>query len=277
MIKKMLGCGGAFSLLALAACGGSIQSVGDGVSGAGGSDAQARAGSSSAQPLGGSSSGSGSAPTHLGGTSSGSGATSSGRGGAAWAPGTCDPPCGQGYGCYEVANDPAGFCAPLCDTSEQGQTADADLSCANSVRGGVGTCVFSLGFGWPLPGGNDAPFLTSRVVTGLCSNACDPILQDCPSGYKCDQASSYSAVDQQGLYACLPNKAPLSLGETCDGSLDGICGPGLTCSYFYENTVVPSCAALCDRRDTNACPAGQTCQETVITEQDNDPNIGVCL
>jgi hypothetical protein len=286
-MKMILRCGGAFCLLALAACGGSIdQSVGDGASGAGGSNnTQGHAGNSSAQPLGGSraqplggsSNGSGNAPTQLGG-SNGSGASSSGRGGAAWGPGTCDPPCSQGFGCYEVANDPAGFCAPLCDTPEQGQTADADLSCSNSILGGAGTCVFSLGFGWPLPGGNDIPFLTSRVVTGLCSNACDPILQDCPEGYTCDQTATYSAVSQQGLYACLPNKGPHAVGEACDDAGDGQCGPGLTCSVPPDgNIFAATCAALCDRRDTDACSGTQTCAETIFTEQDNDPNIGVCL
>ena len=151
------------------------------------------------------------------GGSNGSGATVSGHGGAAWASGTCEPGCSEGYGCYEIADDPAGFCAPLCDRSEQGQTADADLSCTNSVRGGAGTCVFSLGFGWPLPSTIDPPFLTSRVVTGLCSNACDPLQQDCPDGYTCDQTSIYSVVVNQGLYARMPNKAPLALGDGCTG------------------------------------------------------------
>ena len=288
MIKKMLGCGGAFSMLALAACGGHTQEIGDAASGSGGSSntaqpqggaAQSQAGSSATQPRGGSASSAAGNGTIATGGSSPDPTTGNetGRGGAAWAPGTCDPPCSQGYGCYEVADDPAGFCAPLCDTDVQGQTPDADLSCSNSVRGGAGTCVYSLSFGWPIPGPTGGIALTSRVVTGLCSNACDPILQDCPAGYTCDMTDTYSALNQQGLYACMPNKNPHALGDACDGTGDGECGPSLTCSLPNAGPAIATCEAFCDSRDPNACPTGKTCTETVVTMQDNDPNIGVCL
>ena len=166
MIKKLLGCGSAISMLTLAACGGSVQEIGDAMAGSGGNTATHAGGSTTQTHAGSATAAAGSAPIHGGGTSS-SNPGPDGRGGAAWAPGTCDPPCGEGFGCYTVENDPAGLCAPLCNSSEQGQTANADLSCTTSVRGGPGQCVFSLGFGWPIPGVSEAPFLTDRVVTGL--------------------------------------------------------------------------------------------------------------
>jgi hypothetical protein len=286
MIKTMLGCGVAVSLLALAACGGSIQDVGDAVSGSGGDTSAETRGGGSAQPLGGStnaqssggrtSADSGGA-THVGGAKSAAGGN--GRGGAAGrAPGTCDPPCSEGFGCYTIADDPAGLCAPLCDTPEQGQTAYADLSCSHSVQGGAGQCVFSLGFGWPIPGAEGIPLLESdRFVTGLCSNPCDPIVQDCPAGYTCDMTDTFSAVNQQGLYACLPNKVPHALGESCQSTGDGECGPGLTCTLGNQGIFDAVCTTFCEMGDTDACPDGQTCTETEVTMQDNDPNIGVCL
>jgi len=266
MIKKMLGCGGAFWLLALTACGGSVQSVGDGATGAGGSNkAQAQSGSTAQQ--------------HGGSSSSSGGTSARGRDGEPWAPGTCDPPCSQGYGCYEVANDPAGFCAPLCETQYPGQTADANVSCTNSVRGGNGTCVYSYGYGWPThyedvtPG--DALPRVQVIGTGLCSNACDPVLHDCPAGYTCDLTSPY-VVDSLLMYACMPNKKPQALGDACTGGGDGECGPGLTCTVVPDNDGIynASCTAFCYRHDTSACPAGQTCSETGLVD---DPNIGVCL
>ena len=276
MIKKAIECGGVVSLVALAACGGTFQDIGDGGSGSGGTSnmTQSVAGDTAE---GGNEATAGSRAAGGSGTSSSQG--SDGRAGAPWAPGTCDPPCSEGYGCYELANDPAGFCAPLCDSDEQGQTPAADLSCSNSVRGGAGTCVFSLSFGWPIPGGSELPFLTSRVVTGLCSNSCDPIEQDCPDGYKCDITATYSAVSQEGMYACMPNKVPSALGESCDGTGDGQCDAGLSCSIPDAATSIydATCEALCDSRDPDACPTGQTCTETVVTMQDSDANIGVCL
>lgn len=274
MIKKTLGWGGTLSMLTLAACGGSVQGIGDAVAGSGGS-ATAHAGSGTVQPHGGSSS-SGSTSASTQGGSSSTGTPTDGRGGAAWAPGTCDPPCREGYGCYPLANDPAGMCAPLCDTPEQGQTADADLSCSNSVRGGVGQCVFSLSFGWRLPGGVDIPGL-DNVITGLCSNACDPLAQDCPAGYTCDHTATYSAVAQEDLYACMPNKQPRAQGDVCYTTGLGECGLGLTCSLPNAEASLAHCEAFCDMRDSGTCPTNRTCTEDVITEQDNDPNIGVCL
>ncbi|HEX2874350.1 MAG TPA: hypothetical protein VHP33_24015 [Polyangiaceae bacterium] len=277
MIKRMLGCGATFSMLTLAACGGSVQEIGDAAAGSGGS-ATEHAGSGSTQPHAGNATGvAGSAPTHAGGTGS-NGSDENGHGGAAWASGTCDPPCGEGFGCYTIAGDPAGLCAPLCDTPEQGQTPDADLSCSNSVLGGAGQCVFSLGFGWPAPGGVNSPPGIDRVVTGLCSNACDPLAQDCPSGFKCDQTATYSAFNQQGLYACMPNKDPRALGEACDSTGDGQCDAGLTCAIPDDGPFEDAkCVALCDMRDASTCPTDKTCTENVVTLQDNDPNIGVCL
>jgi hypothetical protein len=280
MIKKMLGCAGTISLLTLAACGGDVQGIGDAAAGSGsGGSATAHAGSGSAQPHGGNATGvAGSAPHQTGGASA-TGSGQNGRGGAAWASGTCDPPCSEGFGCYTIAGDPAGLCAPLCDTPEQGQTVGADLSCSNSVLGGTGQCVFSLGFGWPIPGGGEYPFQGSdRVVTGLCSNACDPLAQDCPSGFKCDQTATYSAFDQQGLYACMPNKDPRALGEACDSTGDGQCDAGLTCAIPDNGPFQDAkCVTLCDMRDTSTCPTDKTCTENVVTLQDNDPSIGVCL
>jgi len=283
MIKKLLGCAGTMSLMALGACGGSIQDIGDAASGGGGSgSAEPRGGTSaqpqagtSAQPRGGSGSAGSNPVTHRGGSESGS--APDGRGGAAWGPGTCDPPCSEGYGCYTMADDPAGLCAPLCDHPDQGQTPDEDLSCSNSVQGGTGQCVFSIGFGWPSGGQPNPTNDSDRFVTGLCSNPCDPIAQDCPAGYTCDLTDTYSAVAQQGLYACLPNKLPHALGETCQSTGDGECGPGLTCTLGTQGVANGSCTAFCDLRDADACPDGQTCTETEVTMQDNDPNIGVCL
>lgn len=114
-------------------------------------------------------------------------------------------------------------------------------------------------------------------MTGLCSNGCDPILQDCPSGYTCDQTDTYSAVAQQGLYACLPNKNPHAIGDACSSTGDGECGPGLTCSPRDGNIFAATCTVLRDRRNTEACSGTQVCTETEVTMQDNDPNIGVCL
>lgn len=261
MIKKMLGWGGTLSLLTLAACGGSVQEIGDAMAGS--------SGSGTTQPHGGSS-GAGTQP-HPSGASSSSGAAPSGHGGSTWDSGPCDPPCSEGFGCYPLTNDPGGFCAPLCDTQEQGQTADADLSCSNSVRGGAGQCVFSQGFGWPVPGGFTPPS-AGNVITGLCSNTCDPLAQDCPAGYTCDHTDTYSAFNQQGLYACMPNKDPRALEAPCDRTGDGQCGPGWTCS-------LPSarCVTFCDMNDPSTCPTDRTCTEDLITQQDNDPNIGVCL
>lgn len=270
MIKKMLGWGGAVSMLTLAACGGSVQEIGDAVAGSSGS-------SGTAQPHAGSnSSDSGNTPTQAGGSSS-TGAAPNGHGGAAWAPGPCNPPCGEGFGCFSLADDPAGLCAPLCDTPDQGQTADADLSCAHSVRGGAGQCVFSAGFGWPYPGSEISPVISDNVITGLCSNPCDPIAQDCPVGFTCGQTATYSAFNQQGLYACIPNKQPRALGDACFSTGFGECGRGLTCAIPDESQAAMLCASFCDMRDSSSCPTDKTCSEDVVTKQDNDPNIGVCL
>jgi hypothetical protein len=114
-------------------------------------------------------------------------------------------------------------------------------------------------------------------VTGLCSNPCDPIVQDCPAGYTCDMTDTFSAVNQQGLYACLPNKLPHALGESCQSTGDGECGPGLTCTQGSQGVLDGFCTTFCEMSDADACPDGQTCTETEVTIQDNDPNIGVCL
>jgi hypothetical protein len=265
MIKKMLGWGGTLSLLTLAACGGSVQEIGDALAGSGGS------GAGTAEPHAGSG-GSIASSTHGGASPGGLSSTGApSHGGSASNSGPCNPACGEGFGCYPVANDPGGFCAPLCDTQEQGQTPDADLSCSNSVRGGAGQCVFSQGYGWAALA-NFYPAAGGNVVTGLCSNPCDPLAQDCPVGYTCDHTDTYSAFNQQGLYACMPNKDPRALDAPCDRTGDGQCGPGLTCS-------LPSarCVTFCDMNDPSTCPTDRTCTEDEITIQDNDPNIGVCL
>jgi hypothetical protein len=270
MIKKMLGRGATISVLTLTACGGNVQEIGDAVSGNGGS-ATTHAGSGAAQPhAGNASNASGGASSQLGGSSN---SALDGRGGAAWAPGTCDPPCREGFGCYPVEGNPAGLCAPLCEMQDQGQTPDTDLSCTNSVRGGAGQCVDSLGFGWPNPGAA----LSAYTGTGLCSNPCDPLAQDCPTGYKCDQAYAYSAVVYRAMYACVPEKEPRALDEACDGEGDGRCAAGLSCTTPDVNQAAMRCASFCDMRDPSTCPTGQTCTETVVSERDNDPNIGLCL
>ena len=106
---------------------------------------------------------------------------------------------------------------------------------------------------------------------------CAVTTHQCPQGYTCDMTDTYSALNQQGLYACMPNKSPHALGDSCEGTGDGECGPGLTCSLPDTGPAVATCEAFCDSRDPGACPTGKTCTETVVTMQDNDPNIGVCL
>jgi hypothetical protein len=188
--------------------------------------------------------------------------------------GACATGCSAGYGCYFSDQNPDGICAPFCDSDEQGQTADADLSCSKAVGGGRGTCVFSLGPGNPAVTEFPGSPPSNNVVTGLCSYECDPLGQDCPTGYTCDMTSSYSAVAAQVMYACVPNKTPRSVGDDCFCSGCGECGPGLTCSPEQDGTYV--CEAYCDLTDPESCPAAQTCGSTEVTSQVPNSNVGVC-
>lgn len=267
MLKNLVWLGaGLGAVLSAAACGGSIEAIGDGAAGSGGSGS-----SNSNHTAGvGAHSSSGTAGGSSANAGSGSAGTASGNGYP-----TCpDRVCATGYGCYFSEQNPDGICAPFCDTEEQGQTADADLSCHNALGGGVGTCVFGIGPGNPsisLPGIVDY----NNVVTGICSHECDPLAQDCPSGFTCDITATYSAVAQQTLYGCIPDKTPRHLGDRCDSSGSGECGSGLTCSPpFIDGRM--TCLAFCDLHDTASCPTGQTCNSTEITTQTTNADVGVC-
>jgi hypothetical protein len=227
------------------------QPIGDGPGGTGGSSSSGTSGASTA----------------------GSPATEGGSGGSVVTHGTCAEGCDPGFGCYNSTLNPIGVCAPLCD-GDRGYRREG-VSCGNSVRGGVGVCVFSQGYDPHIMEVDGLP-VSNIILRGLCSNRCDPLAQDCPGGYTCDVTATYSVEPEETLYACMPDTEPRQIGDACDATGDGECGPGLTCSPTGDGGERWAiCAAFCDLGDPTSCKASQHCVTTAITEQVGDA-IGVC-
>jgi hypothetical protein len=270
-MKKTFYAVGALWVLGAVACGGiKEQDIGDSVGGLGASagSASALAGSRARGGANGDDDGStplaGSATTHGGSTSVG-GAPSAGD---------CENGCAPGFGCYQSRFGERTVCAPICEDQVQRQHADDSVACGSSVRGGPGTCVSAETYA-PVPAApSGAPVGSANQSQGLCSNLCDPLLQDCPSGFSCDFTGTYSAVAEQAVYACMPVLKEGQAGDDCDGTENGNCAAGFTCNPFPN--LVYKCVAFCDLQATNPCPGTQTCTASEITTIVGNPNVGIC-
>ena len=105
---------------------------------------------------------------------------------------------------------------------------------------------------------------------------CDPWMQDCPVGEKCNAwASSGGSWDAT---ACFPiDPAPVGVGETCTVQVSGTsgidnCELGAMCWDVDDATLEGTCVALCTGTpDAPVCAAGNNC---VIA---NDGVLILCL
>jgi hypothetical protein len=253
-MSKAIGSSLVLSLLALACGRIDEQPIGDTMGEGGSADASAPSGSGGkAVSVAGSA-----------GTSANSGGKSNDNPGGEECGGeVCEP----GSECFVQAgatND-AGVCVPLCNPAEPTDQTTYGLECAGAIGGGDGICRAFLRyveFDTPVNAGGLTP-------TGICTNACDPLAQECPDGFSCDLTDTPQGSLASWSYACLPALTPLETGAACDGAPVGACMPGSTC--VFDST----CAEFCDTEATDACPALQECAKPDWFPADS--SAGVCV
>jgi hypothetical protein len=157
--------------------------------------------------------------------------------------------CEQGHWCFELGFE-SPQCLPLCRGTPDEPECDSPCS----------TCLV-IGFSAPV---------------GLCSQPCDPIVQDCPLGLRCIASPGYPPLCQSAQGSALPF-------DSCTSPL--ACGPGLTCLGADR---VPGCeteqccTSLCDLLAVDPCPATDPPTQCLPWFEDDatkdacGPTLGVC-
>jgi hypothetical protein len=165
----------------------------------------------------------------------------------------------------------------LSSFSEAQDDCDGEGFCSNLewVQGELhGTCVpFCLG----TPQDLMCPFGWSCQFSGavsLCTQQCDPFLQDCPNDYGCYWAGN--------SFHCLLTSTLVGPNHSCDKVAE--CMPGLAC---VDKALVPGCvgndASCCTSWCSLAapdCPPQLDCVAFFDPEDDVSDwlaNIGVCI
>lgn len=158
------------------------------------------------------------------------------------------------------------LCAHRCNSDEQSEWGEA---CDNGLSGDAGTCYPFLR--WIIEG----PFAGGLSGTGICTRGCDPLAQDCPTGYSCDVTDAKAAGEPGATFACLPEFAngTIAAGDPCAGTPEGYCGVGLTCVPEGDTY---TCRAFCDLTASDPCPSGKSCTALDIYEFVSETNAGIC-
>jgi hypothetical protein len=225
------------------------------------------------EPIGETGGGSGGSKAGAGGSGTPAGASGSTPGGgysSAGAPSgeECGAAiCAAGSECFigKGATSDDGVCVPLCNPEEQTDQSSWGLPCSDAIGGGDGTCRPFLRYGeWP--GGMGS----GLSGVGVCTHSCDPLAQDCPSGFSCDLTDTPDGSVAVWSFACLPHLTPQATGDACQGTPLGECAVGSTCSG--DDYI---CRDFCDRSATNACPTAQSC--VVPPWFPADSPVGICV
>lgn len=190
---------------------------------------------------------------------------------------TIDPPCGTG-GCSETTT--GGTTGPSDSTgstssggTSSGSTSSESTSSGSTSSGSTSGASTSESSG--TTGGSESSGTTGGATTGVVfiqpldvggGAACDPWLQDCPVGEKCNawDSSGGGSWDANGCFPVDP--APVPVGAVCQvvgsgtSGLDN-CELGAMCWDVDIATNEGTCVALCTGSPAapNCAPAGTSC------------------
>ncbi|WAS90268.1 hypothetical protein [Nannocystis punicea] len=174
----------------------------------------------------------------------------------------------QGSFCFLLDRDPQQLGEPCTFVPDpeyswiSGQDdCDKSLMCWPNGDGYHGLCVAMCMGSYEQTHCPEGSICTGGRTHWHCVQVCDPLVQDCPLGFRC--SLEYGAYD----FACIPDSAPphAGPGEPCTGDLD--CAPSLACMSASD---VPGCAPgsfCCSKICALDDPAfdcelpGQTCQD----------------
>jgi hypothetical protein len=112
------------------------------------------------------------------------------------------------------------------------------------------------------------PGAAGSTPVAICTNACDPLTQECPQGFSCDLVDTGGALAVWS-FACVPALKSKAPGASCEGQPMGECAAGNTCNDGVCQTFCDSEAAL------GACSEGQSC--TVMEWFPAGSTVGVCV
>lgn len=190
----------------------------------------------------------------------------------------------ENMGCVPLAPDPQQPGEPCVYETEPMygyptgvDNCDKAAMCLSSGTPGEGICVgLCKGSGWA-PYCDDGYTCVGGRTHWYCQRDCDPLVQDCPMGYRC-------SLDQQGfVFGCqIEYDVPqVGLGKPCSSEWE--CEPGLTCAW---GETVPGCIGQgcctkwCDLTDP-AFDCGLDGQQCEVVEVDRwvqwPDHLGICL
>lgn len=156
--------------------------------------------------------------------------------------------CAKGFICQMADNDGKnGICVEFCN---------ADKECPNSTAGPT-HCLESANEG----------------VLPLCLYTCDPLIQDCESGFAC------YGVDTFICYRADPVDNPGQDGDACNFINACVAGFSCTDKAVLESCDNPDgygcCAAFCDTGEMN-CAGQEVCNPFFPDPMPGYENVGVC-
>lgn len=120
----------------------------------------------------------------------------------------------------------------------------------------------------------DEPVDGTLKDVGICTNACDPLAQDCAANFACDVTEDRAGVTPNRVFACLPQVEAREEYQACDGFPLGQCAPGLSCISGVTSDFA-NCLELCDSTAADACDGGDSCE--VPDWFPPGTTVGVCM
>lgn len=119
-------------------------------------------------------------------------------------------------------------------------------------------------------------WIFSQVCGFQCGDsACDPWLQDCPDGYKCNPWANDGGTEWNAN-KCVPS-GPVQVGGLCtvEGhAVSGVdnCESGSMCFFVPEDALLGECVPYC-----SGSPAAPECPQDTACLQGNEGSLNLCL
>ena len=166
------------------------------------------------------------------------------------------------FGCVPVTGDDA-VGEPCTITDGLGAGVDSCVPGAFCVPvtpdGEAGVCrAFGVSFPFECPAGQGAAGYYPHSFVDLCWDLCDPLAQDCTSGYGCMQSNI-----QHEFLCLLLSEENGGYEHPCSESESGECAPGFACAGYGELGAVSSCdgawccSPMCEINSGFECPHPQ--------------------
>ncbi len=181
-------------------------------------------------------------------------------------------------GCVTIIANP-GQLGQACTLDHGGpippqDSCDVGLMCLDGSMAVAPSCLELCGCGPDEPtcsGENQLCLKSPNSEFGVCRDACDPLLVDCPPTMGC-----YAAPGTDG-FVCAPSLAPTALAyDPCTDAAD--CAIGQLCSDVCG--VDGCCLDVCDLSGSDPCAPGKACvpwYDGSAPPLRCNPFIGVCL